>query len=173
MLEHVLSTAPAGQPDAVLAALDSYGWGQEFLMNVGDVKGKILDDAVAAAVARGAKVFLEIGAYCERRGGVVCGGGGAGGGGAGCLLCRLCTRHGAGCGGLGDVQGWACGGGAQAGAGPSPSGDCRKEASCGEQYRTPVCPYGAGAGAGAQETWRGMAMCLCAVCMSSSYGTPV
>lgn len=33
-------------------------------MNVGDVKGKVLDSELQAAVQRGAKTFLEIGAYC-------------------------------------------------------------------------------------------------------------
>ena len=46
MLELVLRTAPPGNPDAVLNAIDDYGWKTGFLMNIGDRKGAILDRVI-------------------------------------------------------------------------------------------------------------------------------
>ena len=46
VLEMVLRTTPPGNPEAVLDAVDKYGWNSEFLMNIGDRKGAILDKAL-------------------------------------------------------------------------------------------------------------------------------
>ena len=49
----VQQTTPQGNPQAVLDAIDSVGWrdnlpwnDKDFLMNVGDVKGAILDSVI-------------------------------------------------------------------------------------------------------------------------------
>ena len=34
------------EPEAVLGAIDDFGWNSEFLMNIGDRKGAILDKAL-------------------------------------------------------------------------------------------------------------------------------
>jgi hypothetical protein len=67
LLEQVLKTSIKGDPQSVLNAIDSFAWGTEWLMNVGDVKGLLLDAEVKKALAGGAKTFLELGAYCEQR----------------------------------------------------------------------------------------------------------
>jgi catechol O-methyltransferase len=59
-LEHVLRTAPKGNLDAVIAAIDEYAYRTSFLMNVGDEKGKILDAAIERVKPRR---MLELGAY--------------------------------------------------------------------------------------------------------------
>jgi len=46
VLDMVLRTTPPGNPEAVLDAVDKYGWNSEFLMNIGDRKGAILDKAL-------------------------------------------------------------------------------------------------------------------------------
>jgi len=46
VLDMVLRTTPPGNPEAVLDAIDNYGWNSDFLMNIGDRKGAILDKAV-------------------------------------------------------------------------------------------------------------------------------
>ncbi|GJP72584.1 hypothetical protein CLOP_g3297 [Closterium sp. NIES-67] len=62
LLEHIAQTVPANDPQAVISAIDSYAWSSpEFFMNVGDVKGAILDDAVRRANPLSA---LELGAFC-------------------------------------------------------------------------------------------------------------
>eukprot|EP00897_Mesotaenium_endlicherianum_P010301 jgi/Mesen1/929/ME000118S00106 len=61
LLEHVKKTAPAGNPGAVIDAIDAYAWDGNFFMNVGDIKGKIVDDEIKA---KNPKVALELGAYC-------------------------------------------------------------------------------------------------------------
>jgi len=45
-LEWTLANSTAGNPDSVLAAIDKYGWEQQMLINVGDVKGAIVDSLV-------------------------------------------------------------------------------------------------------------------------------
>lgn len=57
---HVIATAPAGDLDATIAAIDVYAYEQSFLINVGDEKGKILDGVVERA---GPLRVLELGAY--------------------------------------------------------------------------------------------------------------
>ena len=46
VLDMVLRTTPPGNPEAVLDAIDNYGWSSDFLMNIGDRKGAILDKAL-------------------------------------------------------------------------------------------------------------------------------
>ena len=62
LLKHVKEVAPAGNPVAAIAAIDKYAWtGGIFFMNVGDVKGLILDKALQQANPFSA---LELGAFC-------------------------------------------------------------------------------------------------------------
>lgn len=61
VLEAVKAHAPAGDPAAVLAAMDEFAESQRWLMNVGPKKGAILMDALQS---RSANRVLEIGAYC-------------------------------------------------------------------------------------------------------------
>jgi catechol O-methyltransferase len=56
----VLATAPAGDVSAAIAAIDDYAYRQKFLINVGDEKGKILDEVLDRVQP---KRVLELGAY--------------------------------------------------------------------------------------------------------------
>eukprot|EP00435_Cladocopium_sp_Y103_P042930 s1628_g12.t1 len=48
----------------VIDLVDDYGWNHGWLMNVGDVKGKIMDDALQLRLAQGdLKVALELGTF--------------------------------------------------------------------------------------------------------------
>lgn len=49
MLQHVKSTVPKGDAAAAVKAIDDFGWKQQWMMNVGDKKGLILDQALAQA----------------------------------------------------------------------------------------------------------------------------
>jgi catechol O-methyltransferase len=60
-VEYVLSHAPEGDIDGVIAAIDKFAYEQSFLINVGDEKGKLLDAAVRRADP---KLALELGTYC-------------------------------------------------------------------------------------------------------------
>jgi catechol O-methyltransferase len=60
VLDHVIATAPAGDLDAAIAAIDDFAYRQGYLINVGDEKGKILDDVLERARPRR---VLELGAY--------------------------------------------------------------------------------------------------------------
>jgi catechol O-methyltransferase len=60
VLEHVIATAPAGNVDAAIAAIDDFAYKQSFLINVGDEKGKILDGVLERAKPMR---VLELGAY--------------------------------------------------------------------------------------------------------------
>jgi catechol O-methyltransferase len=57
---HVIARAPRGDLDAAIAALDDYAYHHKILINVGDEKGAILEDAVRRAAPRRA---LELGTY--------------------------------------------------------------------------------------------------------------
>lgn len=46
VLDMVVRTVPAGNPQAVLDAIDNYGWNVGFLMNIGDRKGAFIDSAL-------------------------------------------------------------------------------------------------------------------------------
>jgi catechol O-methyltransferase len=59
--DYVTSHAPAGDLDAAIATVDEFAYGQKFLINVGDEKGEILDDAIRRAEPRR---LLELGTYC-------------------------------------------------------------------------------------------------------------
>ncbi len=59
-LDYVRRHAPAGDPLAALDALDAFGARRRFLMNVGPVKGRLLDGAVATARPR---VAVECGCF--------------------------------------------------------------------------------------------------------------
>ncbi len=58
---YVLERAPAGDLDAAIATIDEFAYEQKFLINVGDEKGKLLDDAIARVRP---KLALELGTYC-------------------------------------------------------------------------------------------------------------
>lgn len=62
LLAHVLKTAPQNDPQAVLDCIDHYAHSQEFYMNVGDGKGKILADELQKLGKP--KAILELGTYC-------------------------------------------------------------------------------------------------------------
>ncbi|CAL1168115.1 unnamed protein product, partial [Cladocopium goreaui] len=59
--------APSRSPEAVLAAIDEFAWQKQWLMNVGDVKGRVLDAALKEALrlnsGRAAFTALELGTY--------------------------------------------------------------------------------------------------------------
>jgi hypothetical protein len=61
LVAHVLGTAPPGDAAAAIRAIDDFGYNTSFLMNVGDEKGRILDEAVKQARP---KRILELGTYC-------------------------------------------------------------------------------------------------------------
>ncbi len=61
VLEHVKRVARRGNPAAVLAAMDTFARNEQFLMNVGEVKGALLDEVILGA--RHGRV-LELGSYC-------------------------------------------------------------------------------------------------------------
>jgi catechol O-methyltransferase len=57
---HVLAHAAPGDIDAAIAAIDEFAYDQAFLINVGDEKGVLLDDALRRVQPRR---VLEVGAY--------------------------------------------------------------------------------------------------------------
>ena len=61
LVKHVLNTTPKGDACRVLQAIDNFAWTQSYLINIGDEKGKILDDALKTKKPRN---VLELGAYC-------------------------------------------------------------------------------------------------------------
>src|SRR5687767_11332981 len=61
LARHVLAKARRGDPDDVIRTIDEFAYKKAFLINVGDEKGKILDDAVRLAKP---KHILELGTYC-------------------------------------------------------------------------------------------------------------
>eukprot|EP00879_Flechtneria_rotunda_P022609 GHRR01023875.1.p2 GENE.GHRR01023875.1~~GHRR01023875.1.p2 ORF type:complete len:102 (+),score=23.65 GHRR01023875.1:234-539(+) len=62
LLDYVKKTAEPDNPQAVLNAIDHYAHTQEFYMNVGDAKGKVLIAELHKLPA--AKAVLELGTYC-------------------------------------------------------------------------------------------------------------
>lgn len=46
VLDLVLKSTPSGNPQAILDAIDNYAWTSGFLMNIGDRKGAIMDEAL-------------------------------------------------------------------------------------------------------------------------------
>ncbi|GAB4818177.1 hypothetical protein N2152v2_005223 [Parachlorella kessleri] len=61
LLEVVLQSA-SKDPESVLQTIDNYCWTKNWMMHIGDQKGKVLEEAVAAA--QPIKTALEIGTYC-------------------------------------------------------------------------------------------------------------
>jgi len=61
-LRYARQHATAGDPNSVLASLDRFARERRFLMNVGDEKGLVLDEAVDG-LAPGARI-LELGCFC-------------------------------------------------------------------------------------------------------------
>ena len=58
---HVETTAPPGDLDSALAAIDTFARDQAMLVNIGDEKGELLDAAVRRAKPA---IVLELGTYC-------------------------------------------------------------------------------------------------------------
>jgi catechol O-methyltransferase len=61
VLEYIRANTDSGDPAGALQAMDQFAREQRFLMNVGDIKGKILIDALKKS---GAGCVLELGTYC-------------------------------------------------------------------------------------------------------------
>ena len=61
LADYVTAKARTGDPADAVRVIDEFGYNESFLINVGDEKGRILDDAIARA--RPARV-LELGTYC-------------------------------------------------------------------------------------------------------------
>ncbi|KAK9807497.1 hypothetical protein WJX72_000971 [[Myrmecia] bisecta] len=61
VLDHILATTPPNNPAAVVAAIDEFAYNKSWMMNVGDVKGAIVDKAILDC---NPKVLLELGTYC-------------------------------------------------------------------------------------------------------------
>jgi catechol O-methyltransferase len=59
--EYVVANARQGDIDDVIATIDKFAYEKSFLINVGDEKGELLDDAVRRADP---KLALELGTYC-------------------------------------------------------------------------------------------------------------
>ena len=49
LLKHVLTTAERGNPKSVIDTIDAWCWSTQWMMNVGDVKGVIVDEQVEKA----------------------------------------------------------------------------------------------------------------------------
>jgi len=60
VVEYVLERARPGDVDHAIHVIDDFGWNKSLLINVGDKKGPILDEAARAARP---KLALEVGAY--------------------------------------------------------------------------------------------------------------
>ena len=60
VVEYVEKTAPAGDVDAAINAIDTFAYKQKFLINVGDKKGLLLDAVVDRVRPKRA---IEVGAY--------------------------------------------------------------------------------------------------------------
>ncbi len=61
MLQHVIENSVPGDAESVLRAIDSYAWTTNWMMNVGDRKGEILDEEVRRARP---ELVVELGGYC-------------------------------------------------------------------------------------------------------------
>jgi catechol O-methyltransferase len=61
LADYVVANARLGDPADTIRIIDQYCYEQSFMINVGDEKGRILDNAVATVTA--ARV-LELGTYC-------------------------------------------------------------------------------------------------------------
>ncbi len=61
LADYVETQAKPGDAEDAIRTIDEFAYNESFLINVGDEKGKILDDAVTRA---NAKRILELGTYC-------------------------------------------------------------------------------------------------------------
>ncbi|KAI0241560.1 hypothetical protein L0F63_005424 [Massospora cicadina] len=61
LVKYVLAKANRGDAASVLNTMDDFCYTQEWCMNVGDVKGQIVADAI---VNHKPKIIIEIGGYC-------------------------------------------------------------------------------------------------------------
>jgi len=61
LVEHLLANAPKGDIQAAIKLIDEFGSKTSWLMNIGDEKGALLDDAVLRTQPKQA---LELGAFC-------------------------------------------------------------------------------------------------------------
>jgi Predicted O-methyltransferase len=59
---YVLNNAKKNDPDSVLNTMDEFARRKRFLMNVGDVKGKILTDEIKKLGSN--LTILELGCFC-------------------------------------------------------------------------------------------------------------
>lgn len=59
-LDHVLSRATMGNPESVIRSIDEFCWNGPLIMNVGDVKGEIVDAEIKKCQP---KVAMELGAH--------------------------------------------------------------------------------------------------------------
>lgn len=59
--EYVVANARAGDLDDAIRAVDEFAYERSFMINVGDEKGEILDDAIRRAAPNR---LLELGTYC-------------------------------------------------------------------------------------------------------------
>jgi catechol O-methyltransferase len=60
ILEYVLKKSRRGDIQSVIDTIDEFAWNKRWLMNIGDQKGKILDDAVRG---RNPNTILELGNF--------------------------------------------------------------------------------------------------------------
>jgi catechol O-methyltransferase len=60
MLKYVLEKSRQGDIQSVIDTIDEFAWNKRWLMNIGDKKGKILDDAVRG---RNPSTILELGNF--------------------------------------------------------------------------------------------------------------
>jgi catechol O-methyltransferase len=61
LAQHVLSSATEGDAVDCMRAIDEFAWTKKYLINVGDEKGQILDNALHQKKPRR---ILELGTYC-------------------------------------------------------------------------------------------------------------
>jgi catechol O-methyltransferase len=61
LAEYVLQNALAGDPDDAIRVIDEFCYSRSYMINVGDEKGAILDNAIERADPRR---LLELGTYC-------------------------------------------------------------------------------------------------------------
>lgn len=60
LLDYVLKKSRPGDIQSVIHTIDEFAWNKQWLMNIGDRKGEILDDAVRR---RNPSTILELGNF--------------------------------------------------------------------------------------------------------------
>lgn len=69
LIRHVFEQGKFHDPESILKTIDEFGWKKHFLMNVGDVKGAILDSTVLNVLKNEpydqdiGHIFIEMGGY--------------------------------------------------------------------------------------------------------------